>query len=101
MLRCLIEDGGGDDGSLPVIRVDDQEFSWDEFGRMFRTYAEDDEVGLPQSRIGVHPVLNEPQIQAGCQHLLLCRLAIEMLSLIALDRVGDDPGLVSEHRQVS
>jgi len=38
VLRCLIEDGG-EDGSLPVIYVDDREFSWDEFGRMLCTYA--------------------------------------------------------------
>lgn len=39
VLRCIIEDGGGEDGSLPTIFVDDQEFSWDEFGRMLCTYA--------------------------------------------------------------
>ena len=39
VLRCLIEDGGGEDGSLPVIIVDDREFTWDEFGRMLCTYA--------------------------------------------------------------
>ena len=39
VLRCVIEDGGGDDGSLPLIHVDDQEFSWDAFGRMLCTYA--------------------------------------------------------------
>jgi hypothetical protein len=39
VLRCVIEDGGGEDGSLPVIYVDDQEFTWDEFGRMLCTYA--------------------------------------------------------------
>ncbi|MGA2066688.1 MAG: hypothetical protein ABSG86_17055 [Thermoguttaceae bacterium] len=39
VLRCLIEDGGGEDGSLPVIHVDDREFSWEEFGRMRCTYA--------------------------------------------------------------
>jgi hypothetical protein len=39
VLRCCIEDGGGENGSLPVIYVDDQEFSWDEFGRMLCTYA--------------------------------------------------------------
>ena len=38
-LRCLIEDAGGEDGSLPVITVDDREFTWDEFGRMLCTYA--------------------------------------------------------------
>ena len=39
VLRCCIEDGGGEDGSLPVIYVDDREFAWDEFGRMLCTYA--------------------------------------------------------------
>lgn len=39
VLRCTIDDGGGDDGSLPVISIDDQEFSWDEFGRMLCTHA--------------------------------------------------------------
>jgi hypothetical protein len=39
VLRCCIEDGGGEDGSLPVIYVDDREFTWDEFGRMLCTYA--------------------------------------------------------------
>jgi hypothetical protein len=39
VLRCRIEDGGGEDGSLPVIYVDDQEFAWDEFGKMLCTYA--------------------------------------------------------------
>jgi hypothetical protein len=39
VLRCYIEDGGGEDGSLPTVYVDDQEFSWDDFGRMLCTYA--------------------------------------------------------------
>jgi hypothetical protein len=39
VLRCVIEDGAGEDGSLPVIHVDDQEFDWEEFGRMLCTYA--------------------------------------------------------------
>ena len=39
VLRCFIEDGGGEDGSLPVIYVDDQEFTWEEFGRMLCTFA--------------------------------------------------------------
>lgn len=39
VLRCTIDHGGGDGGSLPVIAVDDQEFSWDEFGRMLCTFA--------------------------------------------------------------
>jgi hypothetical protein len=28
-----------EDGSLPVIYVDDREFDWQEFGRMLCTYA--------------------------------------------------------------
>jgi hypothetical protein len=39
VLRCLIEDGGGEDGDLPVIHIDDREFSWDDFGRMLLAYA--------------------------------------------------------------
>ncbi len=39
VLRCVIEDGGGEDGTLPVVHIDDQEFSWDEFGGMLLTYA--------------------------------------------------------------
>ena len=39
VLRCVIEDGGGKDGTLPVIYIDDREFTWDEFGRMLCTYA--------------------------------------------------------------
>ena len=39
VLRCLIEDGSGEDGSLPVIYVDDREFAWDEFGKMLCVYA--------------------------------------------------------------
>jgi hypothetical protein len=39
VLRCVIEDDGGEDGDLPVIHVDDQEFDWQEFGRMLCTYA--------------------------------------------------------------
>ncbi len=38
VLRCVIKDGG-EDGSLPVIQVDDREFTWDEFGGMLCTYA--------------------------------------------------------------
>ena len=33
------EDGGGEDGDLPVIHVDDRKFSWDDFGRMLLAYA--------------------------------------------------------------
>lgn len=39
VLRCVIDDGGGEDGSLPVIHVDDREFEWEDFGRMLCTYA--------------------------------------------------------------
>ena len=39
VLRCRIDDGGGEDGTLPIIHVDDREFTWDEFGRMILTYA--------------------------------------------------------------
>ena len=39
VLRCYIEDGGGEDGSLPVIHIDDREFAWDDFGKMLCTYA--------------------------------------------------------------
>ena len=39
VLRCCIEDGGGKDGLLPTVYVDDQEFSWDDFGKMLCTYA--------------------------------------------------------------
>ena len=39
VLRCLIEDDGGEDGSLPVIHIDDREFTWDEFGKMLCAYA--------------------------------------------------------------
>ena len=39
MLRCYIEDGGGEDGSLPVVHIDDREFTRDEFGKMLCTYA--------------------------------------------------------------
>lgn len=39
VLRCSIEEGGGDDGLQPTVYVDDQEFSWDDFGKMLCTYA--------------------------------------------------------------
>ena len=39
VLRCSIDDGGGDDGLLPVIYVDDREFTWEEFGKMLCVYA--------------------------------------------------------------
>jgi len=39
VLRCCIEDGGGEDGMLPVIHIDEQCFTWDEFGKMLCTYA--------------------------------------------------------------
>ena len=39
MLRCYIEDGGGEDGSLPTVYIDDREFTWDAFGKMLCAYA--------------------------------------------------------------
>ena len=39
VLRCVIDDDGGDDGSLPVVHVDDREFDWEDFGRLICTYA--------------------------------------------------------------
>jgi hypothetical protein len=39
VLRCRIEDGGGEDGTLPIIHIDDREFTWDEFGKMLCVYA--------------------------------------------------------------
>ncbi len=39
VLRCVISDGGGEDFMQPIIYVDDQEFSWEDFGRMLCTYA--------------------------------------------------------------
>lgn len=39
MLQCVIEDGGGEDGDLPVIHVDDREFTWEQFGGIRLTYA--------------------------------------------------------------
>jgi hypothetical protein len=39
VLRCVIHNGGGEDGSLPVINVDDQEVTWDQFGKMLCTFA--------------------------------------------------------------
>ena len=39
VLRCYIEDGGGEDGELPIVYIDDREFSWDAFGRMLCAYA--------------------------------------------------------------
>lgn len=37
VLRCFIDDS--EDGLEPVVHVDDQEFSWEEFGRMLCCYA--------------------------------------------------------------
>ena len=39
--RVAMLHGGrrGKDGSLPVIHVDDREFTWNEFGRMLCVYA--------------------------------------------------------------
>lgn len=39
VLRCSLMDGGGDDGSLPTIYIDEEEFSWEDFGRMLCVYA--------------------------------------------------------------
>ena len=39
VLRCVISDGGGEEFRQPIIYVDDQEFSWEDFGRMLCTYA--------------------------------------------------------------
>ena len=39
VLRCCVEDGGGEDGLLPRIYIDDREFTWDEFGKMLCVYA--------------------------------------------------------------
>ena len=39
VLRCSIEDGGGEDCELPIVYIDDREFSWDAFGRMLCAYA--------------------------------------------------------------
>ena len=36
VLRCVIED---DENREPVIYIDDEELSWQEFGRMLATYA--------------------------------------------------------------
>ena len=37
VLRCYIDDS--EDGLKPVVHVDNQEFSWEEFGRMLCCYA--------------------------------------------------------------
>ena len=64
MLRCLIEDGGSEDGDMPVIHVDDREFTWEEFGKMLCTYAgwgmrivfvPDDELEKPPKTIVREP----------------------------------------------
>jgi hypothetical protein len=64
VLRCCIEDGGGEDGSLPVIYVDDREFTWEEFGKMLCTYAgwgmrvvfvPDDELDQPRKIVVREP----------------------------------------------
>jgi hypothetical protein len=39
VLRCYIEDGGGEQGDLPIVYVDDHELSWEDFGRAVLTYA--------------------------------------------------------------
>jgi hypothetical protein len=62
VLRCLIQDGGGDDGSEPLIEIDGKALTWSEFGRLLTTYAgcgmrivfvPDDETHLkPTIRVG-------------------------------------------------
>ena len=39
VLRCVIHDGGGDDGREPLIEIDDRRLTWAEFGRMLTTFA--------------------------------------------------------------
>lgn len=39
VLRRYVQDGGGDDGRIPVIAIDGRDFTWDEFGRMLCSYA--------------------------------------------------------------
>jgi hypothetical protein len=39
VLRCVIHDGGGDDGREPLIEIDDKRLTWAEFGRMLTTFA--------------------------------------------------------------
>ncbi len=39
VLRCTIEDGGGEDGEEAVICIDDKELSAQEFGRMLTVFA--------------------------------------------------------------
>ncbi len=39
VLRCMIHDGGGEDGREPVIEIDDKKLSWPEFGRVLTTFA--------------------------------------------------------------
>jgi hypothetical protein len=60
VLRCLIEDGN----DLPVIHIDDQEFSWEELGRMLLTYAgwEMRIVFVPDDELEQNPqtVVREP-----------------------------------------
>jgi len=37
VLRCVVDDGGP--RRTPIILIDDQELSWEEFGRLLCTYA--------------------------------------------------------------
>jgi hypothetical protein len=39
VLRCVIHDGGGEDGREPVIEIDDKQLSWSEFGRVLTRFA--------------------------------------------------------------
>jgi len=63
VLRCAIDDGGPN--GEPVIAIDDQEFSWREFGRLLVTYAGWGMriVFVPQDRLGEQPEIQirEPQ----------------------------------------
>jgi hypothetical protein len=39
VLRCVIDGGGGDDGSEPLIEIDGKTLTWAELGRLLTTYA--------------------------------------------------------------
>lgn len=39
VLRCTIDDGGGEDGTEAVICIDDKELSMQEFGKMLTVFA--------------------------------------------------------------
>ncbi|MFA5866245.1 MAG: hypothetical protein WC975_16360 [Phycisphaerae bacterium] len=57
VLRCLIDDGGPD--NEPVISIDDQELSLEEFGRLLRTYAG---WGMRMVFVPEDEIEKEPQI---------------------------------------